>query len=307
MGTEIQSRAPNLRRHSHGTHKTFILLKPLFARFNHGEQGHGDMPAIKPRDVAFLGLRDSILCTECELISYNNTAQCLACGSTAVLSLCRVLGGSLRGEQRVRMVNPERQGSVLEFPGAAHSADQRSAVPTPAPMAVNPMSMTEVTGSSPVHAAMKLVVERGYRLSRSGGVAIAANRRGRMVCEARQGVSAPALGTEIRGGLSALSLHSRRTLRCDLAADDARVDAASCRALGVNSLVAAPIVNLDRVFGLMTVLSPQPYAFDDRDVALVQWLAGMMAVVFTGTETDLSLVAHSTTRAELPVSALARG
>jgi GAF domain len=252
------------------------------------------MPAIKPRDVNFLGLRDSILCSECELISYNNTAKCLACGSTAVLSLSRVLGGSLQGESRVRMVSNE-PGKVVEFRGPAPVK--------PVPITAAVRSGAEVAGSTPVHSAMKLVVERGYSLSRSGGVAIAAHRRGGMVCEARQGTLAPPLGAEIRSGISALSLHSRRTLRCDVAGDDPRVDAASSRALGINSIVAAPIANLERVFGLITVLSPLPYAFDDRDVAIVQWLAGMMAVVFTGAAADLSFIARSTMPAKLPGSA----
>jgi hypothetical protein len=58
----------------------------------------------KARDVVLLELRDTVFCTECELISYNNSSKCLACGSTAVLSLARVLGGSLQGEQRARVV-----------------------------------------------------------------------------------------------------------------------------------------------------------------------------------------------------------
>src|SRR5689334_25118495 len=58
----------------------------------------------KARDVVFLELRDTVFCTECELISYNNSSRCLACSSTAVLSLARVLGGSLHGEQRAKVV-----------------------------------------------------------------------------------------------------------------------------------------------------------------------------------------------------------
>lgn len=280
------------------------------------------MPAINPRDITFLELRNSVLCSECELISYNNTHQCLACGSTAMLSLARVLGGSLRGEARVRIVPEQSKTAVLEAispyldrelthicqhqANVGHPRDLVASAPKlsvfrgQSPAAI---SAAQLAASTPIHSAMKLVVERGYGLSRSGGAAIAANRDGRMVCEARIGESAPALGAEVRTGISALSARSGRTLRCDFAADDARVDAASCCALGVNSIVASPIVNLDRLLGLVTVLSPQPYAFDDRDVTLVQSLASMMAVVFTSAETDLSFLAHSAFRAELPDSA----
>lgn len=262
------------------------------------------MPATKPRDVTFLDLRNSILCSECELISYNNTARCLACGSSAVLSLARVLGGSLRGEATVRVLAEQRLNRAMPpCPAPVRVAAAEGAPHLPGfggcgsmPIAV---PAAEVAGVTPVHSAMKLVVERAYRLSRSGGAAIAAPRDGHMLCEARMGAMAPSLGTEVRTGISAMSLSTRRTLRCDLAAADTRVDAAHCRAAGINSVVAAPITNLNRVLGLVTVLSPQPYSFQDRDVAIVQWLADVMAVVFTSTRADLSFGTQSTTRAEL--------
>ena len=259
------------------------------------------MPVLKLRDVTFLQLRDAVLCSECELISYNNTAQCLACGSRAVLSLSRVLGGSLRGEQRVRVL-AEAPRTVVEIgPPAIPQplASPLALAHPPAPLMASGPLAPQAAGTSPAHAAMKLVVERAYRLSRSGGAAIAAERHGRMVCEARMGPSAPLLGTEVRGGMSALSMESARALRCDFADDDSRVHAPTCRQLGVRSLVAAPVTNLDRVLGLVTVLSPQPYAFDDRDVAVVQWLAGLMAVVFTTNRAGLTLITRPSTRREL--------
>src|ERR1700732_3433763 len=56
-------------------------------------------------DVNFLSLQSAIFCVQCELLSANNTPQCLACGSQAVLSLSRVLGGSLRGQQTAHLIN----------------------------------------------------------------------------------------------------------------------------------------------------------------------------------------------------------
>src|SRR5580658_6845357 len=49
-------------------------------------------------DVNFVSLQSAVFCEQCELLSANNTPRCLACGSGAVLSLSRVLGGSLRGQ-----------------------------------------------------------------------------------------------------------------------------------------------------------------------------------------------------------------
>ena len=55
-------------------------------------------------DVNFLPLQMAVFCAQCELISENNTPRCLACGSLAVLSLSRVLGGSLRGQQTAHLI-----------------------------------------------------------------------------------------------------------------------------------------------------------------------------------------------------------
>src|SRR5215470_17188859 len=59
---------------------------------------------MKLRDINFLSLPTAVFCAECELISENNTPYCLACGSLAVLSLSRVLGGSLRGQQTAHLI-----------------------------------------------------------------------------------------------------------------------------------------------------------------------------------------------------------
>src|SRR5882757_8756655 len=55
-------------------------------------------------DVNFLSLQSAIFCAQCELLSANNTPQCLACGSGAVLNLSRVLGGSMRGQQTAHLI-----------------------------------------------------------------------------------------------------------------------------------------------------------------------------------------------------------
>src|ERR1700674_5501570 len=55
-------------------------------------------------DANFLSLQAAIFCVQCELLSENNTPQCLACGSGAVLSLSRVFGGSLRGQQTAHLI-----------------------------------------------------------------------------------------------------------------------------------------------------------------------------------------------------------
>ena len=84
-------------------------------------------------DVNFLSLPTATFCVQCELISANNTTRCLACGSLAVLSLSRVLGGSMRGQQSAHLIAdaeldrlvrsllhtvPKAQKSKMNFPPA---------------------------------------------------------------------------------------------------------------------------------------------------------------------------------------------
>src|SRR5215471_19750257 len=64
----------------------------------------GMMHSLAATEVNFLALQSTVFCVECELLSENNTSRCLACGSKAVLSLSRVLGGSLRGQQTAHLI-----------------------------------------------------------------------------------------------------------------------------------------------------------------------------------------------------------
>src|SRR5271157_4452032 len=65
------------------------------------------------QDVNFVSLQSAVFCAQCELLSENNTPRCLACGSKAVLSLARVLGGSLRGQQTARLVADAELDSLV--------------------------------------------------------------------------------------------------------------------------------------------------------------------------------------------------
>src|SRR5579864_2344820 len=59
---------------------------------------------VTAKNAQFLSLQSAVFCAECELISENTTPYCLACGSKAMLSLSRVLGGSLRGKETAHVI-----------------------------------------------------------------------------------------------------------------------------------------------------------------------------------------------------------
>ena len=62
------------------------------------------MGRTKAQDIHFLPLQTAVFCVQCELISENSTTRCLACGSQAVLSLSRLLGGSLGSQPTAHLI-----------------------------------------------------------------------------------------------------------------------------------------------------------------------------------------------------------
>ena len=62
-------------------------------------------------------------------------------------------------------------------------------------------------------------------------------------------------------------------MRCDDAEHDPRVDLESCRRLGVRSILAAPVRYERDTVGLLMVFAPEPFNFDEGDVAVVESLA----------------------------------
>ena len=76
-----------------------------------------------------LPLLEAVLCADCEIISNSAGERCEICGSPSLLSLGRVLGGSIEG-QRAALVqsdaSPVRHGfTVLVNPAASSVLQQR--------------------------------------------------------------------------------------------------------------------------------------------------------------------------------------
>jgi len=141
-------------------------------------------------------------------------------------------------------------------------------------------------------AALQLIAERAQAFTRSSGAAIglsldtemcgssppssASLDDGKyMACRARAGSDAPPLGARLQVGcgFSGECVRTGRLLRCEDSETDPYVDRESCRALGIRSIVAAPIRLGDKVIGLLEVFSPDPYAFNETDSEAMQRFA----------------------------------
>jgi hypothetical protein len=126
-----------------------------------------------------------------------------------------------------------------------------------------------------LEAGLQLIAERARSLTRATGAAIALAGKGGIVCRASAGQHAPPLGAQINGagGFTGQCMRTGQVLRCDDSETDSRVDAESCRSLGVRAIIAAPILYERETLGVFEVFSDQSFAFDEGDNAVVQRLA----------------------------------
>ena len=256
------------------------------------------------REVNFLALQTAVFCVGCELISKNGSSTCLACGSQALLSLSRVLGGSLRNQQTAHVIaDSELDRLVRELIRTVPSPELPSNEP-----GSSVSSHSHVSGSQHVrsrffeiperdtfsdgeiHSAeiglqpsINVITERAQTLTRATGAAIALRKGSEIVCRARTGRTAPDLGVRLQtdSGISAECVRTGEVVLCHDAQRNPQVDLASCHRLGARSILAAPLRHFRRTLGIFEVLSSAPYAFNHSDVATMQLLASMIVAAIS--------------------------
>jgi putative methionine-R-sulfoxide reductase with GAF domain len=278
----------NHRCHSHGCRADFIFKTSLHFVVGTGARTSG-MPHLRAADVTFLQLRNTVFCVSCELISYNNTSKCLACSSTALLSLSHLLGGSIREQERARVIGDDlidrvvenilEQNVAKEF--VAEGATLTSSSMTGFSSAL--ASKTLPNALPQLQPAMRWVVERACAITRADGAALALARQGKLLCHARTGPTSPDLGAaiDLNRGISGLCARTGVSWRCNSSDDDPHVDRSRCHDLGTQSVLAAPVTHLNSVLGVLEVFSVQKNAFSDHDAATVQLLTGLLVVAIT--------------------------
>src|ERR1700727_1294058 len=141
-------------------------------------------------------------------------------------------------------------------------------------------------------AALHLIATRAQNLLQASGAAIALATHDPevMICRASAGDCAPPDGARLQvgSGFSGECVRTARLLRCDDAETDNRVDRESCQALGIRSILAAPLRVGENVVGLIEVFAPQPDFFTDDDSTVLQRLADtVLAAVNRAARTEL--------------------
>lgn len=276
---------------------TFIHRPRTFTlRIRVGRLGAAKMAeTLTGTHIHFLPLQKAVFCVECELLSENNTPNCYACGSQAVLSLSRVLGGSLLHGPTAHLISDAELDRLVRqlLRTVPATAEEREPIPF-ASLSPSRHHM-RVASSNPnqgylvptlnLHSmdenlgpAINVIAERAQALTRATGAAIALKKGNEIVCRARTGRTAPDLGVRLQtdSGVSAQCVRTGEVVLCNDAEDDLHADRTTCRHLGVRSILAAPLRHFRSTLGVFTVLSGAPHAFDQRDVATMQLLSSMM-------------------------------
>jgi putative methionine-R-sulfoxide reductase with GAF domain len=258
------------------------------------------------KDISFVPLQSATFCVQCEMICANRHSYCLACGSTSLLSLSRVLGGSMLHQQTAHLITDAELDSLVRdllrtVPDPiAVSADDHSRIPSLAMRsqlrvanAAHPVSgfrAVAVNEDVEIHPAeldlepaISAITERAQHLTGATGAAIALRAGDEIVCRARTGRTAPDLGMRLQAdsGISAEAVRSGEIMLCHDAERNPRVDLASCRRLGVRSILVSPLRSYRKTLGIFEVLSSSPGAFDERDVATMQLLSSMMVAAIS--------------------------
>jgi putative methionine-R-sulfoxide reductase with GAF domain len=259
------------------------------------------------KETNFVPLQSATFCIQCELITTNSRPYCLACGNTSLLSLSRVLGGSLRNQQTAHLITDSELDSLVRDllrtvpdPQMLNIVDHQTRMPSTVLRSQLRVANAAhpVSGFRAVHAgeevdihaselnlepAISAITERAQHLTGATGAAIALRAGDEIVCRARAGRTAPDLGVRLQtdAGISAEAVRTGEVMLCHDAERNPRVDLASCRRLGVRSILVSPLRYYRRTLGVFEVLSSSPSAFDERDVATMQLLSSMMVAAIS--------------------------
>lgn len=122
-------------------------------------------------------------------------------------------------------------------------------------------------------------VEQAREVTGATGAAIALFRDGTLACRATAGDNAPDLGVRVdsASGLAGACVSSGVMQQCRDTETDPRVNAEACRRLGVRSMLIAPLVDAQKLIGIIQVFSAWPNAFGEREISALQVLAERIA------------------------------
>ncbi|WP_029549148.1 sensor domain-containing diguanylate cyclase [Rhizorhabdus wittichii] len=130
-----------------------------------------------------------------------------------------------------------------------------------------------------IDQVMDLIVVGALRtIPHAAGALVEMRDRNEGEFRAASGMAAPFVGARERfsGTLFEQCVLSRRVHHCPDTQDDPLVDAESCRALSIGSILLAPVVHEGAVVGVLKLYGPRARIFDEQDMLIAQLLAGLI-------------------------------
>jgi diguanylate cyclase (GGDEF)-like protein len=127
-------------------------------------------------------------------------------------------------------------------------------------------------------AVLDVAAEHALLLTGADGSAVELAEGEDMVYRGAAGSARRLLGMHLRrdASLSGLAVADGRSLRCDDAETDPRVDRAACRNAGLRSMIVVPLRHQDAIIGALKVYSSQPAFFDETAMATLDLLAQLV-------------------------------
>jgi len=132
-------------------------------------------------------------------------------------------------------------------------------------------------GDQRLDPLLENLADAACRLTGATGAAIAMWKDGAMVCRARSGDTAPALGARLSAdaGISGECLRTGQIQNCVDTENDPLVDVEVCRHLDLRSIAVLPIQGWRGLNGILEVFSSRPAAFTEQNIALLKELAAL--------------------------------
>ena len=207
-------------------------------------------------------------------------------------------------DQSARLAaSPDPEISPEAQPVDAQAATDPGAFPadyTDTLTALSAVSREAKALGADLDGALQLIAERAVTFLRGNGAAIALVNGSEMTCRATAGAPAPSLGAslQIGKGFSGECLRTGKALRCRDTETDPLTDKESCRAMGIRSMIAVPLLWRESTIGLLEVFSLRPEVFHSSDESVLARLAEIIvgSVQRAGSEPDAS--SHAATLAD---------
>lgn len=141
------------------------------------------------------------------------------------------------------------------------------------------------------HRALAFTNASGAAIALSGGAG------GELTCRASSGSRAPDVGSVLRlqGTFTGLCVQSGKLVRCDDTELETRVDLAAARALGVRSMIVAPIGKPGNIGGVFALFSFTPNAFTPTHEAVLKTLADQVVALLAGKATRAATATTAST------------